>query len=81
VKCSDALSPLSRQHHQGPFAALRLKRADAATAAEVRTMAWAELFRIEAICQWCVASALITLSIAGLATLRALRAGARTALG
>jgi hemerythrin-like domain-containing protein len=36
VKRSDALSPLSRQHHQGLFAALKLKRADAATAAEAR---------------------------------------------
>jgi uncharacterized membrane protein len=36
-------------------------------------LTWAELFRIEAICQWCVASALIILLIAGLATLRALR--------
>jgi uncharacterized membrane protein len=37
-------------------------------------LTWAELFRIEAICQWCVLSALITLAIAVLATLRALRA-------
>jgi uncharacterized membrane protein len=37
-------------------------------------LTWAELFRIEAICQWCVASALIVLSTAALATLRALRA-------
>jgi len=36
--------------------------------------AWAELFRIEAICQWCVGSALITLVIAVLATVRALGA-------
>jgi uncharacterized membrane protein len=36
-------------------------------------LTWAELFRIEAICQWCVASALVMLAIAGLATLRALR--------
>ena len=35
-------------------------------------LTWAELFRIEAICQWCVGSALITLAIAVLATLRAL---------
>ena len=37
-------------------------------------LTWAELFRIEAICQWCVASALITLAIAVLATVRALGA-------
>jgi uncharacterized membrane protein len=37
-------------------------------------LTWAEVFRIEAICQWCVASALITLAIATLATLRALSA-------
>jgi uncharacterized membrane protein len=37
-------------------------------------LTWAELFRIEAICQWCVGSALITLAIAVLATLRALGA-------
>jgi iron-sulfur cluster repair protein YtfE (RIC family) len=36
VKRSDALTPLSRQHHQGLFAALKLKRAHAATAAEAR---------------------------------------------
>jgi uncharacterized membrane protein len=35
-------------------------------------LTWAELFRIEAICQWCVASAIVTLAIAVLATLRAL---------
>ena len=35
-------------------------------------LTWAEVFRIEAICQWCVASALITLVIAVLATVRAL---------
>jgi uncharacterized membrane protein len=38
-------------------------------------LTWAELFRIEAICQWCLVSALVILSIAGLATLRALKAG------
>jgi uncharacterized membrane protein len=38
-------------------------------------LTWAELFRIEAICQWCVASAVVITSIAVLATLRALRAG------
>jgi uncharacterized membrane protein len=38
-------------------------------------LTWAELFRIEAICQWCVASAAVITSIAVLATLRALRAG------
>jgi uncharacterized membrane protein len=37
-------------------------------------LTWAELFRIDAICQWCVGSALITFAIAVLATLRALRA-------
>jgi uncharacterized membrane protein len=37
-------------------------------------LTWAELFKIDAICQWCVGSALITLAIAVLATLRALRA-------
>lgn len=37
-------------------------------------LTWAELFRIEAICQWCVASAFIVVSIAAVATLRALRA-------
>jgi uncharacterized membrane protein len=37
-------------------------------------LTWAELFKIDAICQWCVASALITLVIAALATVRALGA-------
>jgi uncharacterized membrane protein len=37
-------------------------------------LTWAEVFEIEAICQWCVASAVITLAIAVLATLRALGA-------
>jgi uncharacterized membrane protein len=37
-------------------------------------LTWAELFRIDAICQWCVVSALTTLVIAVLATLRALGA-------
>jgi hemerythrin-like domain-containing protein len=36
VKRSDALAHLSRQHHQGLFAAMKLKRADAAGAAEAR---------------------------------------------
>lgn len=36
-------------------------------------LTWAELFKIDAICQWCVASALTSLAIAVLATLRALR--------
>jgi uncharacterized membrane protein len=36
-------------------------------------LTWAELFRIEAICQWCVVSALASLAIAALATLNALR--------
>ena len=35
-------------------------------------LTWAEVFKIDAICQWCVASALITVAIAVLATLRAL---------
>ena len=37
-------------------------------------LTWAELFKIDAICQWCVGSAIITLVIAVLATLRALGA-------
>ena len=37
-------------------------------------LTWAELFQIDAICQWCVASALVTIAIAVLATLRALGA-------
>jgi uncharacterized membrane protein len=37
-------------------------------------LTWAELFKIDAICQWCVGSALITLAIAALATVRALGA-------
>jgi uncharacterized membrane protein len=37
-------------------------------------LTWVELFRIDAICQWCVLSALTTLAIAVLATLRALGA-------
>jgi uncharacterized membrane protein len=37
-------------------------------------LTWAELFEIDAICQWCVASAAITVVIAVLATVRALRA-------
>jgi hemerythrin-like domain-containing protein len=36
MKRSDALAPLSRQHHQGLFAAMKLKRADAATAVDAR---------------------------------------------
>jgi uncharacterized membrane protein len=36
-------------------------------------LTWAELFRIEAICQWCVASALVMTVIAGLATARVVR--------
>ena len=36
-------------------------------------LTWAELFQIDAICQWCVASALCSLAIAVLATLNALR--------
>jgi uncharacterized membrane protein len=37
-------------------------------------LTWAELFKIDAICQWCVASALTSVAIAVLATLLALRA-------
>jgi hemerythrin-like domain-containing protein len=37
MKRSDALSPLSRQHHHGLAAALKLKRADANTAGDART--------------------------------------------
>ena len=37
-------------------------------------LTWAELFKIDAICQWCVGSALIALVIAVLATVRALGA-------
>jgi uncharacterized membrane protein len=37
-------------------------------------LTWAELFEIEAICQWCVASAVASVAIAVLATLLALRA-------
>lgn len=37
-------------------------------------LTWAELFEIDAICQWCVASALTTVAIAVLATVLALRA-------
>jgi uncharacterized membrane protein len=37
-------------------------------------LTWAELFEIDAICQWCVASALVSVAIAVLATLLALRA-------
>jgi uncharacterized membrane protein len=36
-------------------------------------LTWAELFQIDAICQWCVVSALCSLAIAVLATLNALR--------
>jgi uncharacterized membrane protein len=36
-------------------------------------LTWAELFKIDAICQWCVVSALASLAIAVLATLLALR--------
>jgi uncharacterized membrane protein len=37
-------------------------------------LTWAEVFRIDAICQWCLASALVSLAIAVLATVRALGA-------
>ena len=36
-------------------------------------LTWAELFKIDAICQWCVASAIASFAIAVLATLLALR--------
>jgi uncharacterized membrane protein len=36
-------------------------------------LTWAELFRIDAICQWCVASAVVMTLIAVLATVRAFR--------
>jgi iron-sulfur cluster repair protein YtfE (RIC family) len=36
MKRSEALAPLSRQHHQGLAVALKLKRADARAAAEAR---------------------------------------------
>ena len=39
-------------------------------------LTWAELFRIDAICQWCVASAVVMGAIAILAVLRVLRAPA-----
>jgi uncharacterized membrane protein len=37
-------------------------------------LTWTELFRIEAVCQWCVVSAVAATSIAVLASVRALRA-------
>ncbi len=37
-------------------------------------LTWAELFKIDAICQWCAASAVASVAIAALATLLALRA-------
>jgi hemerythrin-like domain-containing protein len=36
MKRSEELAPLSRHHHRGLFVALRLKRADAASAGEAR---------------------------------------------
>jgi iron-sulfur cluster repair protein YtfE (RIC family) len=36
MKRSESLAPLSRQHHQGLFVALRLKRAEPATAVAAR---------------------------------------------
>jgi uncharacterized membrane protein len=36
-------------------------------------LTWAELFRIDSICQWCVVSALASLATSVLATLNALR--------
>jgi uncharacterized membrane protein len=38
-------------------------------------LTWAEVFEIEAICQWCVGSAVVMTAIVVLATLRMLRAG------
>jgi hemerythrin-like domain-containing protein len=46
LKRSEALAPLSRDHHQGLFVALTLKRADAATAAQARA-AFLEFFEHE----------------------------------
>jgi len=37
-------------------------------------LTWAELFRIDAVCQWCVASAIVITAIAVLASVRAVRA-------
>lgn len=37
-------------------------------------LTWAELFRIHAICQWCVASAIVIAAITALAAVRFLRA-------
>lgn len=37
-------------------------------------LTWAELAEIDAICQWCIASALVMTALAGLATWRILRA-------
>jgi uncharacterized membrane protein len=37
-------------------------------------LTWAELFRIHAVCQWCVASAVTVIAIAVLATMRVVRA-------
>ena len=37
-------------------------------------LTWAELFRIDAICQWCVASAIVMAAIAVLTAVRVLRA-------
>ena len=39
-------------------------------------LTYLELFEIDAICEWCVASAVVMTAIAGLAALRMLRAGA-----
>ena len=36
-------------------------------------LTWAELFRIDAICQWCVGSAVVMTAIAALAAVRLLR--------
>lgn len=46
MKRSEALTPLSHQHHQGLFVSLKLKRATTETAAEART-AFLEFFERE----------------------------------
>jgi uncharacterized membrane protein len=42
-------------------------------------LTWAELFRIHAICQWCVASAVLMTALAGLTVVRLLTAEERGA--
>ena len=60
------------------LASLRLRVESTALLAYVAVafsgyLTWAELFRIEAICQWCVASAVIMAGLAGLTVARALK--------